>query len=47
MKVLVDMNLSSSWVPVLERNGFPAVHLSAVGNGSDPDPVVLGWARDN
>jgi predicted nuclease of predicted toxin-antitoxin system len=41
------MNLSPSWVPVLERNGFPAVHWSAVGEGSAPDPVVLSWARDN
>lgn len=47
MKVLVDRNLSPSWVPVRERDGFPAVHWSAVGDGSAPDPVVLGWARDN
>lgn len=47
MKVLVDMNLSPSWVPILECNGFPAIHWSAVGEGSALDPVVLGWARDN
>ena len=47
MKVLVDMNLSPSWVPILERNGFSAVHWSATGDGRAPDPVVLGWARDN
>ena len=47
MKVLVDMNLSPSWVPVLERNGFSAVHWSTTGDGRAPDPVVLGWARDN
>lgn len=47
MNVLVDMNLSPSWVSVLERNGFPAVHWSVVGEGSAPDPVVLGWARVN
>ena len=41
------MNLSPSWIPVLERNGFPAVHWSAVGDGSAPDSVLLGWARDN
>src|SRR3972149_1025426 len=41
------MNLSPSWVPALERTGFPAVHWSAVGEGSALDPVVLGWARDN
>ena len=47
MKILVDMNLSPSWVPILERNGFPAVHWSAMGDGRAPDPLVLGWARDN
>ena len=47
MKVLVDMNLSPLWVPILERNGFPTVHWSAVGEGNALDSVVLGWARDN
>ena len=47
MKVVVDMNLSPSWAAVLERNGFPAVHWSAVGEGKATDSVVLGWARDN
>lgn len=41
------MNLSPSRVPVLERNGFPAVHWSTVGDGRVPDAVVLGWAREN
>ena len=47
MKVLVDMNLSPSWVPILEQNGFPSVHWSAVGEGNAPDPIVLSWARNN
>jgi len=47
VKILVDMNLSPSWVSTLEQNGFPAVHWSAVGDGRAPDPLVLGWARDN
>ena len=34
-------------MPTLERNGFPAVHWSVVGEGSAIDPIVLGWARDN
>jgi predicted nuclease of predicted toxin-antitoxin system len=41
------MNLSPLWVPILEHNGFSAVHWSAVGDGRAIDPVVLGWARDN
>ena len=47
MKVLVDMNLSPSWIALLERHGFPAVHWSAVGKGCESDSVVLGWAREN
>lgn len=47
MKVLVDMNLSPAWVPVLERQGFSAVHWSAVGDSRAPDRVILRWARDN
>jgi predicted nuclease of predicted toxin-antitoxin system len=41
------MNLSPMWVPVLEKNGFPSVHWSAVGEGKATDSVVLGWAGDN
>lgn len=41
------MNLSPSWVGVLERNGFPSVHWSSVGTDSAVDAVILGWARDN
>lgn len=47
MKLLVDMNLSPSWVPVLESHGFSAVHWSAVGDGRASDRVILRWARDN
>jgi len=38
---------SPSWVPVLERHGFSAVHWSAVGDGRAPDAVVPKWAHDN
>ena len=41
------MNLSPSWVPVLESHGFSAVHWSAVGDGRAPDGVILRWAREN
>jgi predicted nuclease of predicted toxin-antitoxin system len=47
VKVLVDMNLSPSWVQALEDHGFPAIHWSSVGDGSAPDSVVLEWAHDN
>jgi predicted nuclease of predicted toxin-antitoxin system len=31
MKLLLDMNLSPTWVGFLEENGFEAVHWSTVG----------------
>jgi predicted nuclease of predicted toxin-antitoxin system len=47
MKVLVDMNLSPSWVQALEDRGFHALHWSSLGDGSAADTVVLGWAKEN
>jgi predicted nuclease of predicted toxin-antitoxin system len=47
MKVLIDMNLSPSWVQALEDRGFQALHWSSIGDGGAPDPVVLGWAKEN
>ena len=34
MKLLVDMNLSPSWVDRLARHGFEAVHWSTIGRGA-------------
>lgn len=31
MRILIDMNLSPDWVPVLIEGGFEAVHWSQVG----------------
>lgn len=47
MKVLIDMNLSPSWIPALESHGFSAIHWSAVGDGRAPDRDILAWAHDN
>jgi len=47
MKILVDMNLSPGWVPVLERHGWPTVHWSTVGNPGATDAVIMHWARVN
>lgn len=47
MKVLIDMNLSPSWVQALEDHGFQALHWSSVGDGGAADTVVLGWAKQN
>ena len=47
MKVLVDMNLSPDWIPVLHSAGFEAVHWSNIGNPRAKDPEIMKWARDN
>lgn len=47
MKVLVDMNLSPLWVPLLEEKGFEARHWSAIGEPNAPDAEIMQWARDH
>lgn len=45
MKLLVDMNLSPSWVERLARHGFEAVHWSTIGAATAPDLEILTWAN--
>lgn len=47
MKLLVDMNLSPSWVGWLARHEFEAVHWSTIGAATAPDNEILSWARGN
>ena len=47
MKLLVDMNLSPSWVDRLARNGFEAVHWSTIGAATAPDVEILAWANEH
>lgn len=47
MKLLVDMNLSPSWVDRLTRHGFEAVHWSTVGAPTAADDEILAWAREH
>ncbi len=47
MRLLVDMNLSPDWVPLLAGQGWEARHWSSVGKGNEPDPDLLSWARDH
>jgi predicted nuclease of predicted toxin-antitoxin system len=45
MKLLLDMNLSPTWVGFLEENGFEAVHWSTAGEPTATDAVIMAWAR--
>ena len=47
MKLLVDMNLSPTWIPMLQAAGFEAIHWRALGAGNAPDSELFAWARDN
>jgi predicted nuclease of predicted toxin-antitoxin system len=47
MKILVDMNLSPEWVPVLKGQGWEATHWSRIGDPGAPDEEILGWAKFN
>ena len=47
MKLLVDMNLSPSWVDRLARHGFEAVHWSTIGAATAPDAEILTWANEH
>jgi len=40
VKLLVDMNLSPSWVARLTRHGFEAVHWSIIGAATAPDVEI-------
>ena len=47
VKILVDMNLSPSWVQALESQGISATHWSSVGDGRALDVELMAWAREN
>lgn len=47
IRIVVDVNLSPSWVPVFGSHSIEAVHWSTVGDVRAADRVVLTWAREN
>ena len=47
MKLLVDMNLSPSWVNRLVRHGFETVHWSSIGAATAPDVEIMTWANEH
>lgn len=44
LRILVDMNLSSEWIPLLEQAGWTAVHWSMIGDPRADDTTIMGWA---
>jgi predicted nuclease of predicted toxin-antitoxin system len=47
LAILVDMNLSPDWVPVLTGQGWRTVHWSSVGDPRAADQVIMAWALAN
>lgn len=47
VRILVDMNLSPDWVPVLTGHGWPTMHWSAVGDPRATDRTIMDWAVTN
>ena len=45
MKLLIDMNLSPTWVSLLEEAGYAAIHWSTVGSPKASDREILTWAK--
>lgn len=45
MKLVLDMNLSPSWVGFLRHEGFEAVHRGTVGDPKASDATIMEWAR--
>ncbi|MCI0494052.1 DUF5615 family PIN-like protein [candidate division KSB1 bacterium] len=47
MKILIDMNLSPSWINTFEAHGWQALHWSSVGDPRAADIIIMDWARKN
>jgi predicted nuclease of predicted toxin-antitoxin system len=47
VKILVDMNLSPTWVEYLAKHDIEAVHWSTVGDPKADDPEIMDYARNN
>ena len=45
MKLLIDMNLSPTWVHYLAQAGVESIHWASVGNSNDSDRVIFDWAQ--
>jgi predicted nuclease of predicted toxin-antitoxin system len=47
VNILLDMNLSPSWITCLESGGHSPVHWSSIGSPSALDIEIMAWAREN
>lgn len=47
MKLIVDMNLSPRWIPLLGRSQIEAVHWSSVGSVTALDTEIMAYAVEH
>lgn len=47
VRLLIDVNLSPKWAPVLRELGWPAVHWSDIGDPRASDESIMAWAREH
>jgi predicted nuclease of predicted toxin-antitoxin system len=47
VKILVDMNLSPTWVEYLGTHDVEAIHWSAIGDPRADDLLIMDYAREN
>ncbi|MEM9267173.1 MAG: DUF5615 family PIN-like protein [Cyanobacteria bacterium P01_F01_bin.13] len=47
MKILIDMNLSPTWVAFFAKADIEAVHWATVGDPRAPDRDLIQWAQEN
>jgi hypothetical protein len=47
MKLLIDMNLSPSWVEFFAASGIESIHWSKVGDPAASDGVIMEYAAGN
>ena len=44
MKLLIDMNLSPTWVQTFQAQAIEAIHWSMVGEPNATDKTIFAWA---
>ncbi len=47
MKIVIDVNLSPSWVDVFQEVSLESVHWTSVGDARATDAEIIEWAREN
>jgi len=47
MKIVLDMNLSPAWIPLLESGGHEVRHWSQIGYPNAPDTDIMDWASNH